>query len=64
MVVVLTDSVDPEHVKRALDLGADYYLVKSRSHEDRHAMARAFEEYLTNGDADKMAFAPAAREAA
>src|SRR5580700_10365315 len=27
-VVVLTDSMDPEHLKRALDLGADFFHVK------------------------------------
>jgi DNA-binding NarL/FixJ family response regulator len=46
LIVVLTDSVHPEHVKRALDLGADYFLVKSRLNDDRLAMVRAFEEYL------------------
>ncbi|HXD00899.1 MAG TPA: response regulator [Verrucomicrobiae bacterium] len=47
-VVVLTDSVQPDHIKRALDLGADYYQVKARSTSDRHTMARAFETYLMN----------------
>jgi DNA-binding NarL/FixJ family response regulator len=47
-VVVLTDSVQPDHIKRALDLGADYYQVKARSSNDRLAMARAFENYLMN----------------
>ena len=46
-VVVLTDSVHPSHIKRALDLGADYYQVKSRSNNDRHALALAFERFLT-----------------
>jgi CheY-like chemotaxis protein len=46
LVVVLTDSLRPEDGKRALELGADYFFVKSRLLEDRNAMARAFEEYL------------------
>ena len=45
-VVVLTDSMDPEHLKRALDLGADFFHVKGRSHQDRQAMVLALEEYM------------------
>ena len=56
LVVVLTDSLRTDHVKRALDMGADYYLVKSRMHDDRHAMARAFEEYLTR--VSRLAYLP------
>ena len=47
-VIVLTDSVDPRDIKRALDLGADYYQVKSRSNDERDAMAVAFEKCLMN----------------
>lgn len=45
-VVVLTDSMNPEHLKRALDLGADHFQVKSKSTHDRQAMVLALEEYL------------------
>ena len=45
-VVVLTGSTQPSHIKRALDLGADYYQVKSRSNSERYAMAAAFEKCL------------------
>ena len=45
-VVVLTDSMNPEHVKRALDLGAVFFHVKGRSQHDRQAMVLALEEYL------------------
>jgi len=45
-VVVLTDSMNPEHIKRALDLGADYFHMKGRSQHDRHAMILALEEYM------------------
>jgi CheY-like chemotaxis protein len=45
-VVVLTDSMDPEHLKRALDLGADFFQVKGRSQHDRQAMVLALEEYM------------------
>jgi CheY-like chemotaxis protein len=45
-VVVLTDSIHPEDVKRALDLGADLFQVKPKSVEDRRAMILALEQYL------------------
>jgi CheY-like chemotaxis protein len=45
-VVVLTDSMRPEHIKRALDLGADLFQVKPRATQDRTAMILALEEYL------------------
>ncbi len=45
-VVVLTDSVQPEHIKRALDLGADLFQVKPVAKKEREAMVRALEEYL------------------
>lgn len=47
-VVVLTDSMQPEHIKRALDLGADLFQVKPRTNHDREAMIMALEEYLLN----------------
>jgi CheY-like chemotaxis protein len=45
-VVVLTDSMRPEHIKRALDLGADLFEVKSKSLYDLEAMIVALEERL------------------
>ncbi|MDB6068614.1 MAG: response regulator receiver protein [Pedosphaera sp.] len=45
-IVVLTDSMHPEHIKRALDLGADLFQVKPRSHNDRQAMIQALEDFL------------------
>jgi len=45
-VVVLTDSLHPEHLKRAMDLGAHFYQVKPRSTEDRDALIFALEQYL------------------
>jgi CheY-like chemotaxis protein len=48
-VVVLTHSVKPEDIRRALDLGADYFQVKPRSHKDFVSMVLAIEERLING---------------
>ena len=45
-VVVLTDSMNPRHIKRALDLGADLFQVKPRNHRDRQSMVLAIEEHL------------------
>ena len=45
-VVVLTDSLHPEHLKRAMDLGAHRYQVKPRSIEDLDALVLALEQYL------------------
>jgi CheY-like chemotaxis protein len=45
-VVVLTDSMEPEHIKRALDLGADLYQVKPRTNDDRLNMLVALESHL------------------
>ena len=45
-VVVLTDSMQTEHIKRALDLGADLFQVKPRANPEREAMALALEEYV------------------
>lgn len=45
-VVVLTDSMDPEHIRRALELGADFFQVKPRSHHERVGMVLALEQYL------------------
>jgi CheY-like chemotaxis protein len=47
-VVVLTDSMQPEHIKYAMDLGADLFQVKPRTTHDREAMVVALEEYLTS----------------
>jgi CheY-like chemotaxis protein len=45
-VVVLTDSMQAEHIKRALDLGADLFQVKPRANPDREAMVLALEEFV------------------
>jgi CheY-like chemotaxis protein len=45
-IVVLTDSMEPAHIKRALDLGADLYQVKPRTNEDRLSMLLALEHHL------------------
>jgi CheY-like chemotaxis protein len=45
-VVVLTDSMQAEHIKRALDLGADLFQVKPRLPHDLVAMILALEEHL------------------
>ena len=45
-VVVLTDSMNPEHLRRALDLGAYRFQVKPRSVYDWVAMIHALERYL------------------
>jgi CheY-like chemotaxis protein len=45
-VVVLTDSMQPEHLQRALNLGADFFQVKPRSQNERHTMILALEERL------------------
>lgn len=45
-VVVVTDSMQPEHIKRALDLGADLFQVKPKTCHDREAMIRALEDHL------------------
>ncbi len=47
-VVVLTDSMQPEDIKRALDLGADLFQMKPRTTHDRDTMIQALEEYLSN----------------
>jgi CheY-like chemotaxis protein len=45
-VVVLTDSMRPDHIKRALDLGADLFQVKPRTNDERLAMLLALEDRL------------------
>jgi len=52
-VVVLTDSMEPAHIKRALDLGADLYQVKPRSNDDRLAMLAALEDHLVKAAAPR-----------
>jgi CheY-like chemotaxis protein len=46
MVVVLTDSMQAEHIKRAMDLGADFFQVKPRAQHERVLMVQALEEQL------------------
>ena len=48
-IVVLTSSMQPDHIRRALDLGADYFQVKPRAHKDCVSMVLALEERLVNG---------------
>ena len=48
-VVVLTSAVQPEHICRALDLGADFFQVKPRNQRDCVSMVLALEERLVNG---------------
>lgn len=45
-VVVLTDSMQTEHIKRALDLGADLFQVKPRMPHDLATMILALEERM------------------
>jgi len=47
-VVVLTDSMQAEHIKQALDLGADLFQVKPRGNPEREALVLALEEFLCN----------------
>ena len=47
-VVVLTGSVRPQDIQRALELGAHLYQVKPHSHNDLNSMIHALEEYLEN----------------
>jgi DNA-binding NarL/FixJ family response regulator len=46
MIVVLTDSMEINHIKRALDLGADLFEVKPHGNAERVAMLMALEDYL------------------
>ncbi len=46
-IVVLTDSMRAEDIKRALDLGADLFQVKPAAGQDRRTMVLALEEQLT-----------------
>jgi CheY-like chemotaxis protein len=48
-VVALTGSMQPDYIRRALDLGADFFQVKPRSHKDCVSMVLALEERLVNG---------------
>jgi CheY-like chemotaxis protein len=48
-VVALTGSMQPDYIRRALDLGADFFQVKPRSQKDCVSMVLALEERLVNG---------------
>lgn len=48
-VVAFTNSMDPGHIRRALELGADFFQVKPHSHKDCVSMVLALEERLVNG---------------
>ena len=58
LTVVLTDSMRPESIKRALDLGADLFQVKPAGEHDRQAMVLALEELLVKSHAREPATAP------
>jgi CheY-like chemotaxis protein len=47
MKVVLTDSLHGEHLKRAMDLGADFFQVKPRSAHELQTIIRGLESYLS-----------------
>jgi CheY-like chemotaxis protein len=48
-VVALTGSMQPDYIRRALDLGADFFQVKPRTQKDYVSMVLALEERLVNG---------------
>ncbi len=50
-VVVLTDSMNPEHLRRALDLGAYRFQVKPTSAYDWVTMVHALEQHLQRASA-------------
>jgi CheY-like chemotaxis protein len=50
--VVITDSMDPSHIKRALDSGADLFQLKPFSDRDRVEMVVALEEYVSRVEAN------------
>jgi CheY-like chemotaxis protein len=58
LTVVLTDSMQPEDIKRALDLGADLFQMKPANEFDRHAMVRALEARLVKSRVETPATAP------
>lgn len=45
-IVVLTDSMEPQHIKKALDLGADLFEIKPHRIDERVAMMLALEDRL------------------
>ena len=58
LTVVLTDSMRPEDIKRALDLGADLFQMKPADEFDRNAMVLALEARLVKSRAEAWATAP------
>ncbi len=48
VVVVLSGSEQPEDIKRALELGADYYHTKAASAAKRQELIQRLEEYLVS----------------
>lgn len=45
-VVALTDSMQPDRIRQALELGADLFQVKPKLHQERVAMVLALEQHL------------------
>jgi CheY-like chemotaxis protein len=45
--VVLTDSMQPEHLKRAMDLGADFFQIKPRTIHELQTIIQRLESYLS-----------------
>jgi len=58
IVVVLTDSMHPDHLKRALDLGADLFQVKPQAANERNEMISALEKYVTRAGSEPFSRPP------
>jgi CheY-like chemotaxis protein len=58
LTVVLTESMRPEDIKRALDLGADLFQMKPSGEHDRQAVVLALEKRLVGSRAEAPATAP------
>jgi CheY-like chemotaxis protein len=49
IVVVLSGSEQPEDIRRAMDMGADYFHSKHADTRKRLELVQLLEEYLTGG---------------
>ncbi len=58
LTVVLTDSMQPEDIKRALDLGADLFQMKPADEHNRLALVRALEARLVESRVEEPATVP------